>query len=421
MGGARSISTMGPIAELPSAGAHTATSPAPLQPNALDRTLERVQHAAPMLARVSDGVLVAAVAVLGVLDLMTAGSLNLSRGDQGGLWTLGTVALVAAALVAVALRRSHLVISVLLVGGACVGLTAAAVATGLPLTPSFAALATIALLGARAVRVEPVTSAAILMIVGAFAVAAESVRTLSGSWFVLFVLCEVCFGAAVAAGAYLRWVDWRRVVAAEAARQDERLEIARELHDLVGHYVTGIVVQAQAARHVAVRHPEVAVESLAQIELAGGQAMAAMRRMVGGLRDHAPTMPEATWDDLRLAVDAAARDGLPVRLTMDPGVHSVSPDLAMSAHRIVAESLTNVRRHAVDVTDVAVEVRIDATRNHLVVTVLDDGSAPAGISHDTFGLVGMHERAEALGGHLVAGPGPSGGWLVRADLPLGDR
>ena len=149
--------------------------------------------------------------------------------------------------------------------------------------------------------------------------------------------------------------------------------------------------------------------------------MAAMRRMVGGLREDAPTAPEASWDDLRLVVDAAAREGLPVLLTMDPTVRSVSPDLAMSAHRIVAESLTNVRRHAVDVTDVRVEVSIDAQRDRLVVLIADDGTTSTGPGHDTYGLVGMHERAEALGGRLDAGPGPSGGWLVRADLPLGDR
>jgi signal transduction histidine kinase len=370
---------------------------------------------------VSDGLLVAAIAVLGVADLMTAGSLSFSRSNGSGLWTLGTVALVAAALVAVAIRRAHLVVSMLLVAGACIGLTAVAFATGVPLTPSFAALAALALLGARAVRIEPVASAAVLVAVGAVAVAAESVRTLSTAWFVLFVLCEVCFAAAVAAGAYLRWVDWRRVVAADSARQDERLEIARELHDLVGHYVTGIVVQAQAARHVASQHPDVALESLEQIEIAGGHAMAAMRRMVGGLRDDAPTAPEATWDDLCVVVDTAAREGLPVQLTMDPSVRAVSPDLAMSAHRIVAESLTNVRRHAVDVTDVRVEVSVDAPRCSLVVLIADDGTTSSGPGHDTYGLVGMHERAESLGGRLEAGPGPSGGWLVRADLPLGDR
>jgi signal transduction histidine kinase len=302
--------------------------------------------------------------------------------------------------------------------------------------PSFATLFALALLTARALRVEPTATAVGCVVFGAVAVAAEAVRPMENGpvSFVLVVLFEACFGLAVAGGAYVRWVDWRRTAAAESARQDERLEIARELHDLVGHYVTGIIVQAQAARHVAPQHPEAAVEALERIELAGGQAMASMRRMVGGLRDDSPTAPGASWDDIRTVVETAAADGMPVRLQVDPDVLGTSGDLALSAHRIVFESLTNVRRHAREVTRVDVELRTDrstgsngsslrssgsrSSSGRLVVSVSDDGLPATITAQDTFGLVGMHERAEALGGSLYAGPGPSGGWLVRAELPM---
>jgi signal transduction histidine kinase len=400
--------------------------PASYAPTVIDRTVDRVQHAAPMLTRLTDGAFVIAIALFGVADLLTAGSLSFSRPVASGIWSLGTVALAVVAVIAVALRRTQLVGATVALCGASIGLTTLAYMVATPLTPSFAALFGIALLVARAVRIEPAGTAIALAALGGVAVAAETIRTMSTAWPLLFVLCEFCFGLAVGGGAYLRWVDWRRVVAADAARQDERLEIARELHDLVGHYVTGIIVQAQAARHVAAAQPDAAAASLEQIELAGGQAMAAMRRMVGGLRDDSPVAPSAGWDDLQRVVDDAAAAGLPVRLTIDPDAATVQADLAMSAHRIVSESLTNVRRHALDVTAVDVHVGVErgidparrAGRDRIVVSVTDDGLPAAVATHDTYGLIGMHERAEALGGSLYAGPGPSGGWLVRAELPL---
>jgi signal transduction histidine kinase len=237
------------------------------------------------------------------------------------------------------------------------------------------------------------------------------------------------FVSALMVGGYLRWLDWQRDVAAATARRDERLDLARELHDLVAHYVTGIVVQAQAAQMVAEQRPEAARSALANIERAGTDALGAMRQMVGSLRapggagvgagagTTAAELPAGSTG-LRELVEQSNVAGLPARL----GLHGVDPEalppaVAASVHRIVQESLTNVRRHGVDVTRVDVDlVRHD---DRVEIVVRDDGQGAVRPAHGGgFGLVGMAERTTALGGDLDAGPLPEGGWQVRARLPL---
>ncbi len=232
----------------------------------------------------------------------------------------------------------------------------------------------------------------------------------------LLVLGEGALAVAVGMGVYLRWSDWRSVAAADAARVEERLDIAREVHDMVGHYVTAIVVQAQAARHVADHRPAATSSALESIEIAGNDALSAMHRMIGGLRDDSPTAPTGTWDDIdRLVADAVAQ-GVPVQLTVHDGIRGTARALVPSVHRIVGESLTNVRRHARDVT--CVDVVVVRIGDRLVTTISDDGSAAGPGRHHTFGIVGMRERATSLGGSLSAGPSPEGGWVVRAELPI---
>jgi signal transduction histidine kinase len=230
----------------------------------------------------------------------------------------------------------------------------------------------------------------------------------------------------------LRDSDQERVNETEQARHDERIAIARELHDVVAHHVTGIVVQAQAAQLVADSRPEVALAALASIEHAGSEALVAMRRMVGALRDEnadAPISPTASIRDLH---DLAARStalGLPVRLALDepdePDERGVMPsplpiELSVSVHRIVREALTNARQHAVDAT--VVDVSVHRAGGHLDVIIHDDGRHVRGERRGGgFGLVGMAERVNALGGLFVAGPVADGGWQVHARLPIAGR
>ncbi|WP_433266734.1 sensor histidine kinase [Actinosynnema sp. CS-041913] len=224
----------------------------------------------------------------------------------------------------------------------------------------------------------------------------------------------------VGTGLYFRARDRERatLVRSEvaAAQHAERMALARELHDVVAHYVTGIVVHAQAGQAV----PAAAQEVLPIIARSGNEALTAMRRLVGTLRGSETDAPAATSDladDVRQVV---AQSGQPVRLSLDlPS--GVPPSLARSVLRLVQESLTNTRKHAEGVSLVDVSVAVVADVVHVVIA--DDGrapkTAPVGGSGG-FGLVGMRERVELLGGRFTAGRRASGGWEVRAELPIAE-
>lgn len=238
-------------------------------------------------------------------------------------------------------------------------------------------------------------------------------------------LFTVLFVLALSFGGYLRWLDLQRAHAAVTARRDERLDLARELHDLVAHYVTGIVVQAQAGQLVAEQRPEAAQDALVRIERAGTDALAAMRRMVGSLRSdssRAGTEPPAGAAGLEDLVDEHNAAGVPTRLRLDGiDADTLPPAVGAAVHRIVLESLTNVRRHSVDVT--SVDVALTRRGDTVEVVVRDDGREAhlRSFRSPGYGLVGMSERAAALGGTLTAGPSPDGrdgGWQVVASLPL---
>jgi signal transduction histidine kinase len=238
-----------------------------------------------------------------------------------------------------------------------------------------------------------------------------------------FALCVAVVGVAVMVGIYLRARDGMRRRALTAAVTDaqraERVELARELHDVVAHHVTGMVVQAQAAMAVSDNDPLAAHRLLPGIVNSGGDALAAMRRLVGTLRESEP-LYTATTDlnaDVRAAVDRAAQAGIPVRLRLELP-DSVPQEVGRSVLRLVQESLTNVHKHANAPTDVSVE--LISTPDGLRLTVRDDGKGgrvvPVGGSGG-YGLVGMRERVELLGGLFSAGE-VDGGWQVLAELPL---
>jgi signal transduction histidine kinase len=233
------------------------------------------------------------------------------------------------------------------------------------------------------------------------------------------------WGGAVAIGLLLRDMETRRRATLEDVRSAERMELARELHDVVAHHVTGIVVAAQAAAVVARTSPDDVDRALAAIETAGTDALAAMRRMVGVLRgqdDEGARTPGADLQEVVTLVKRFDPDRRLVRFTTDPGLeHAVlPPGVAVTGYRVVQEALTNVRRHAPEAARVEVDIRI--REEALQVTVHNDGvpAAPvvprAGASG--FGLVGMNERVAALGGTLTAGPTAPGVWTVSAQVPL---
>ncbi|SDO43535.1 sensor histidine kinase [Lentzea jiangxiensis] len=219
----------------------------------------------------------------------------------------------------------------------------------------------------------------------------------------------------VAGGLLLRLRERSRealaAAAEERARRDERLDMARELHDVVAHHVTGMLVQAQAALVVAEQDKAKACAMIPGIVEGGTEALGAMSAMVRTLRDNgaATATTDLTADLHRLA----ERSGLPVRTTVEL-TEDVRPELGRSVLRLVQEALTNVRKHAFDATSVEVDVRLGASAVQL--SVVDNGRTRPAHSGG-FGLVGMRERVHELGGRFFAGP-TGEGWLVTAELPL---
>ena len=209
---------------------------------------------------------------------------------------------------------------------------------------------------------------------------------------------------------------WRRQQ--REIRNDERVALARELHDTVAHHVSAIAVQAQAGGVVAGSRPDKAAEVLAAIEAEASRTLAEMRSMVRVLRedDAVDYSPQPGIADLPALARA---DGVPVVEVRLDGSLPLSPPVDAALYRLAQESLTNALRHARGATRVGIDVRREDDDVRL--RVVDDGRAEGTAPEPGFGLLGMAERVELLGGSFSAGPGPEGGWVVDAVLPVGER
>jgi signal transduction histidine kinase len=220
-----------------------------------------------------------------------------------------------------------------------------------------------------------------------------------------------------------------RAAEAERAVVQERNRIARELHDVVAHHVSMMVVQAEAGPVALQRDPARAVESFETISATGKQALGEMRRLLGVLRtDPADRLtPQPGVGDVPALVDRVRATGLDVQLRIAGQVRKLTPAVDLSAFRLLQEALTNVVRHAgADRASVLLEYQPDA----LHLEVLDDGAGAdgSGASGDGsangsaagggHGLLAMRERVRLLSGSVVVGPRSTGGWAVRARLPL---
>ena len=203
---------------------------------------------------------------------------------------------------------------------------------------------------------------------------------------------------------------------AEQATAAERARIARELHDIVAHHLSVIVLQAAGAR----ASGKPAGVTLEKIENSARQALGETRRLLGVLRDPdeetglAPQPGIGDLDALAASVQAA---GLPVNLVIDGGRAALPAAVDVSVYRIVQEALTNVLKHA---GPACADVTIGCAEEAVTIEVIDDGAGEPGHQApvDGHGLAGMRERAAVFGGELTAGPRPGGGYAVRARLPL---
>jgi signal transduction histidine kinase len=209
-----------------------------------------------------------------------------------------------------------------------------------------------------------------------------------------------------------------REAAARIAVAEERTRIARELHDIVAHAMSVMVLQVGAVRHKLPPAFEEDTDALRRVEQAGRTALAEMRRLLGAMRrdgDDVELGPQPGLDSLDSLVEDVNRAGLPVHLHVGGEPFQLARAIDLSAYRIVQEGLTNALKHArASHADVAVRYR----RDELELEITDDGEGPAATNGLGHGLVGIRERVNIFGGDLSAGAAPTGGFVLSARLPV---
>ena len=201
----------------------------------------------------------------------------------------------------------------------------------------------------------------------------------------------------------------------------ERLRIARELHDVVAHNISLIHVQASMGVHLADSQPAAAAAALREVKSASKQALGELRRILNVLHqpeDTEPTAPAPGLADLTGLVDSTRSAGLPIEVRVLGTPSKLPSTVDVAAYRILQESLTNALRYA---GNASTRVTLRYNLASLGVEVADDGQGPAGtaLPGSGHGLIGMRERAAAVGGTVAAGRAQGGGFVVRAELPLG--
>ncbi|MBK8078794.1 MAG: two-component sensor histidine kinase [Kineosporiaceae bacterium] len=370
-------------------------------------------------------------AAAGLVLVWLVDLLSLSGTPHRGLWWLpAATGPVAVAYLMVTRRRAWLEWSALLLATASLGLTALTGYTGW----AYASWSLVEMfcLWALLVRLarsgHPPARALVFALLLSLAVIALPVRTGLGvgSDVLTFAFLLTLVTAAIAGTAtYLRTMDDRRRRALTQVRQAERLQLARDLHDLVAHHVTGIVVQAQAARTIQAQSPDQIEPILARIEHAGLETLQSMRQLVGVLRTEDSASQVRRGDllvDLAELTAAAARNGGPgAQLDVDHAVRSLhlTEPMCATVIRVVQEGLTNARRHAPgSPARVALTVRADQLSVEVRNPTRPGRAGPPIGGRGGFGLIGLRERVEAVGGRLQAGPDGEREWALIATLPL---
>jgi signal transduction histidine kinase len=380
--------------------------------------------------RLLDGVLALVVAIAGLLSMSATQALPGFRAmDVQG------VALILLATLPIAVRRRWPQQVLFVSGGATIALSALGYDNGGGIGTLFA-LYTVAAHTERAVslRALALTAVGILSTIALEADRFDIRLPNIVASYLVFATVWLIGDNLRTRRAYLAQLDERAMLLErereeQAARAvtEERSRIARELHDVVAHHVSVMVVQAAGARRVIDRDPGEAAAALSAVESTGRQALVEMRRMVGVLRT-------GRWEDSRSPLPSLDRldellaqvreAGLPVELSVEGERRSLPAGVDLSAYRIVQEALTNSLRHAGKATS---RVRLRYGRRDLAITIADDGLGARAAAREAdghgrddggHGLLGMRERVALFGGRLEAGPGPSGGYVVAAWLPI---
>ncbi|MBT2230814.1 two-component sensor histidine kinase [Nonomuraea sp. NEAU-A123] len=367
------------------------------------------------IRRLSDIAAIGWLAMMLLVDFVVAGT-------RGGLqWTVAICGV--AGIAAVILRRRFRVETFIAVAALSFVVSLVIGLTGFVGVPGSAETGALIILTIGVLRhVEPVKRAAVFGAAALVALMAEGIARDPHNELVFSFMLFTAWTMTAAVGGYLRFQQERRKEAVHSVRRAERLELARELHDLVAHHITGIVVQAQAARTVADMKPDAVLPALDAIATAGTEALTSMRRLVTVLRteDEADRRPGTSLADLRLLTERFSANGPRVAFEIGSGIddRTLPPEVMTTIHRVLREALTNIRKHAPGASWVEAELRRFDQRVLLRIRNFGSAADPR-LSRlgGGFGLVGMAERVEALGGRLYAGPGSDGAWEVVAEFP----
>ena len=363
-------------------------------------------------------------AIAAVVELITVGGTGAGPHRFGRPLDLWGLPLLVAAAGATAFARRWAAPS-LAISLAC---TAAYVALGYPTdSPFFLGVAVTAYLsGAPGARVRTALFAVATLV----AFGAASLLGRAGGGNPGLTEAAIAVAALLAGQVAAEWQGRARRRTEEAREEEalrrlaeERLRIARDLHDVVSHSIAMINVQASAAVHVMEERPEEARAALVAIKAASRDALRDLRGILGLLRQidaGESRSPAVGLDQVASLAEGVRRAGVPVALDVDAGGAPLPASVDMTAYRVVQEALTNVVRHA---PGAAASVTVTRRPDALVVAVEDDGRAVGAAGRDGrqgagHGLAGMRERVRAAGGKLETGPLPTGGFAVRATLPL---
>jgi signal transduction histidine kinase len=379
--------------------------------------LDRCHRLLAALRRVPDPVADAALAA--VVAAVTVASVVVTDRDEAGAPLTGWgVALLVAQVVPLVWRRRAPLAVLVVVAGAGLAYGVAELPDPAIMFAPAVALYTVAASRPRSVTIPVAVAAGLLGTATIVATADSDVADVAVNYFVGITAWVV--GDTVrtqreqaARAEAQRAGDARRAVA------EERVRIARDLHDVVAHHLSVIVVQSEAAQEVLDARPDQAGAAMGRVADTARTALAELRRVLGVLRSEAdggaaraPQPDLAGVDDLVAAVRQA---GLTVDVRTEGPARPVTGVVGLTAYRVVQEALTNVLRHA---AARRAEVALSFGDDALVVTVSDDGRGPAGGDGGGHGIAGMRERVAIAGGSLDAGPRDGGGFAVRARLPL---
>jgi len=326
-------------------------------------------------------------------------------------------------------RRAPLVAPLIVYAAIAIGVLADPKGLEAPASPFFCALAATVVAGAnRNRRMGALALLAAWSVVLLVVIRVPNNGTGDFFWIGLFFAAAWAVGYAISTTTQradeLREqatrLEREREEKARSAVADERARIARELHDVVGHSVSVMTVQAAAVRRILLPEQEKEREALEIVEHTGRQALAEMRRMVGVLRrpEEGPALaPQPSLMHLDKLVEQVREAGLPVALRVEGDPKPLAPGVDLTAYRLVQEGLTNALKHA---QASRADVTVRYSDGDVQLEVSDNGrGAGNGDGAGGHGLVGMRERVSVYGGELDAGPGPTGGYVLRARLPVG--